>query len=762
MSKSYRFDVVRAGGERGDGKCKRLAVAAWLLFGVFSAVGFSASEAGPVLPRYEVVDLGTLGGSYSSAFGINDSGQVVGVADTASGQPHAFVWDKNAGMVDLGTLGGSVSSAYAINNRGQIVGSARTANNELHAFLWEGGKMIDLGLLHVGSCTEAKAINDAGQVVGNARTSATIYSSQRAFLWEKGEMIDLGELYAGANGSAADINIRGQVVGTSGDRAFLWESESGMELLTHLPMSQGNAINDAGLAVLASAGNYYVWREPDVLTDMNLIRYSRTNAINASGTVVGDFDYLSDDHYHAFLWDESSGMIDLNDIIVADSGWMELNSAAGISDGGHIAGYGKTVGDRISRAFVINPLPPEDYLAAHWELDESSGDIAADSVGDNDGVLKGNRHWQPYSGRMNGALMFDGSGDYVDCGNGPELNISDVITVSAWVTISGIHSDWQTIVAKGDSAWRLSTVQDDMKFHFAVTGGPPWNYINGDTVVQRGEWHHVCGTYDGAYLRLYVDGVEEPGSPVAESNGVTTNDYNVWLGDNEERTGRYWDGMIDDVRVYTCPLTSEEVHALYLEAPIYVDIDAPDGSNDGLSWEGAYYSPQTALLRVQEGGAIHVAAGVYTPDRGVGQVLGSRSATFRLAEGVSIKGGYAGLNEPSPKARDYQAYESILSGDLRGDDEGGFVNIGENSYHVVTGSGVGSGAVLEGFTIRGGYAEIEGEGGGMLNVSGSPTVRDCIFTANKAARGGGMYNQSADPILIGVQFVDNKAFLSIA
>ena len=95
------------------------------------------------------MDLGTLGGASSSAYGINDSGQVVGQADTRGGQHHAFLYNDGK-MIDLGTLGGANSSAHDINDSGQIVGSADTSSGQSHAFLYSGGKMIDLGTLGGG------------------------------------------------------------------------------------------------------------------------------------------------------------------------------------------------------------------------------------------------------------------------------------------------------------------------------------------------------------------------------------------------------------------------------------------------------------------------------------------------------------------------------------------------------------------------------------------------------------------------------------
>ena len=88
-------------------------------------------------------DLGTLpGGDYSAAFGINDSGTVVGTSNTATGM-HAFTWTSGQGLQDLGTLPGTnASAAFSINNPGQIVGSSG-----VHAALWSGGAIQDLGTL---------------------------------------------------------------------------------------------------------------------------------------------------------------------------------------------------------------------------------------------------------------------------------------------------------------------------------------------------------------------------------------------------------------------------------------------------------------------------------------------------------------------------------------------------------------------------------------------------------------------------------------
>jgi probable HAF family extracellular repeat protein len=159
-----------------------------------------------------LIKLGTLGGSYSNAFAINDAGSVVGRAEVRLGTTHAFKW-RDGIMNSLGTLGGDYSCAFGINRAGSIVGEAAMPNNQgMHAFLYKEGKMTDLGTLG-GSGSAANAINDAGQIVGVAMNSR---SMDRAFLYDYGVMRDLNFLVSPTPGlvltEAKGINRRSQIL----------------------------------------------------------------------------------------------------------------------------------------------------------------------------------------------------------------------------------------------------------------------------------------------------------------------------------------------------------------------------------------------------------------------------------------------------------------------------------------------------------------------------------------------------------------------
>ena len=184
---------------------------------------------------------------------------------------------------------------------------------------------------------------------------------------------------------------------------------------------------------------------------------------------------------------------------------------------------------------------------------------------------------------------------------------------------------------------------------------------------------------------------------------------------------------------------------------IYVDRTA-SGTNNGTSWANAYKSLQKALSVAGSGDQIWVAKGIYKPTN-----LTNRTASFDLKNDVRVYGGFAGT-ETALSQRNPAANLTILSGEI-----GSTSDPTDNSYHVVRALGLNGTAVLDGFTIRAGYANRplvpDNRGGGLYNENGSPTLRNLTFRNNHANFGGGLFNEgSSEPVLRRILFAGNTAF----
>ncbi len=214
---------------------------------------------------------------------------------------------------------------------------------------------------------------------------------------------------------------------------------------------------------------------------------------------------------------------------------------------------------------------------------------------------------------------------------------------------------------------------------------------------------------------------------------------------------------------------------------IYVD-GAAEGLNDGSTWQNAYNFVQDAMMDANDFIVdansvveIRVAQGIYTPDANstAPQGTGSRYATFGLGEGITLKGGYAGNTAAVPSERDVRLYETILSGDLAGDDArfedpcdmGSDPNRNENSYHVLGALSVHDDARLDGFTITGGHADGADEstagrsGAGIYMYYSEPEIINCTFRNNWAAGIGAAINceNYCSPVITNCTFERNYA-----
>ncbi len=269
---------------------------------------------------YSFQDIGNLGGATIDGLGINASGQVVGLASTAAGANHAFLYDSN-GIHDLGVFPGAStgttrfqpsSGAVGINAAGQIAGFSVSTNRSQNAFLHTGSGMLtssdDIGT--PGTYSQGLAINDMGTVVGSASTS----TGQHAFLYD-GTMHDLGALRTTDSATARGINSAGQVVGISSDNT----STSGTSRAFRTSPG-GAAINGAtdDLGTLGGSNAYAV-------------------AINGVGTVVG-YSNTTNGAEHGFATPTGRGISAATDDLGVLPGYMD-SYASGINSAGLIVGY---------------------------------------------------------------------------------------------------------------------------------------------------------------------------------------------------------------------------------------------------------------------------------------------------------------------------------------------------------------------------------------------------------------------------------------
>ena len=324
--------------------------------------------------QFEIVGLGSLGESGSWANSINDAGQIVGRAHTSYlpvpdsplqiSNVHAFLFHGGA-LIDLGTLPGhAVSIAFDINTHGDVVGYS--ASGQPAAFVWADGAMTPLQAIP-GFSSAAHAINDHGLIVGSVTLNGGGATDEFPVRWMNGLVAMLPFDAAWSSAFATNVNNTGHSVGmahvtsSQEDHAVLWADGAAIDLgtLDGSPFSCANAINDAGAIIGHSGvadGGIWVSRavrwDGGVIQDLGSLGGNSSDAldINAHGHIVGTADVGSTQH--AFLWQDGH-MIDLNDLIDPESGWV-LGEAHAINDAGQIVGSG--VRNGATQAFLLDPI----------------------------------------------------------------------------------------------------------------------------------------------------------------------------------------------------------------------------------------------------------------------------------------------------------------------------------------------------------------------------------------------------------------------
>jgi probable HAF family extracellular repeat protein len=346
--------------------------------------------------KYTVTDLGTFGGLRSVAFSINNSGQVVGNADTSLNETHAFLYEAGT-LIDLGTLGGKESYAYHISDSCFIVGRSQNRRGFYRAFITTcatDSPLFDLSSLDPlldGSYSTVSGVNKAGQAVGYTATEAAANHERgvrsRPFIFSNNRITDLGTL-GGEESIATAINDAEQIVGYisksphgayAEHRGYRYDRGTISDLgtlggRTATPTDINGSGNVVGYAQTTGGEPHAFIYSGDTLQDLGTFpggTQSLGFGITNAGDVVGTAD-TSTGVLHAFFYSKGR-MQDLNELIPPNSGWT-LTEARSINESGQIVGNGIIKGQQ--HGFLLTPVGDQAARKAQPRMIPSARNLA--------------------------------------------------------------------------------------------------------------------------------------------------------------------------------------------------------------------------------------------------------------------------------------------------------------------------------------------------------------------------------------------------
>jgi hypothetical protein len=213
---------------------------------------------------------------------------------------------------------------------------------------------------------------------------------------------------------------------------------------------------------------------------------------------------------------------------------------------------------------VSNIHAADDSLILYLALDDGAGDVVEDlSNNKNDGQSFGNTKWT--DGKIGKCIEFT-SGSYVKVPEIPDYDVTDAVSLMAWVKTSSV-STWARIIDK--SQWQdngfdlaLSQVTHAPLFEFFVNNTT--SQALAVTPVDDGEWHFIAGTFGNKKVRIYVDSVMEKEVTSTGEVDIKPNDWPITLGiEANNLTGQPYTGSIDEVAIYNRELSANEIADIY-------------------------------------------------------------------------------------------------------------------------------------------------------------------------------------------------------
>lgn len=353
----------------------------------------------------------------------------------------------------------------------------------------------------------------------------------------------------------------------------------------------------------SSKANQFIYsKETDVSSDEGVILYLRSSGSiirfeywnSTDGDFVDSTQFVNDGNWHhvvavrnstnnSIYVDGNLSAMGISENIDADSSGsaiigLELTSPTtnfnGSIDETRVYNRSLTQSE-IDYLFANNTVLNSTGLVSHWAFNEKSGLIASDSVGSNDGDVIGGV-FNLTNGILFGSYEFDGIDDYMDLGNASNLNFgSGEFTISAWVKINSIPA----LPSGGYTVYSRENVSDStegvyfgvvqfagggiVKPEFSVWNGTTTDNVSSSQDLNDNSWHHIVGVRNSTNISIYIDGIFNVMGISENVDGDTTDNASIGV----EVSYNYFNGSIDEVRVYNRALNSTEISQLAGETP---------------------------------------------------------------------------------------------------------------------------------------------------------------------------------------------------
>ncbi|MDA1192671.1 MAG: LamG domain-containing protein [Candidatus Poribacteria bacterium] len=222
----------------------------------------------------------------------------------------------------------------------------------------------------------------------------------------------------------------------------------------------------------------------------------------------------------------------------------------------------------IAAVVFVERVSAQTAILAAWQFDEGSGNTASDGSGGGfDGEITGAK-W--VNGKFGGALEFNGDGDNVFIPFDEKQNL-DTVTIAAWVYPERWNPDLNAIAQKWEDGtnkrqYQITIYQQKAWWYTSTTGGDFPRTDLAAAVINTNEWVHLVGTYDGATMRVYVNGVLD--EEKVQAAGLFKSDIGMQIGGYGPNSpvkynqNRHFAGVIDEVYVFSDAITASEVRDL--------------------------------------------------------------------------------------------------------------------------------------------------------------------------------------------------------